>query len=50
MSIDTGGVIAVKKLWPSTHTTATVTCKADNSMSGRVQDSFSVEVRTLGSI
>ena len=50
VSIDTGEVIAVKKLWPSTHTAATATCKADDGTSGRVRDSFSAEVRTLGSI
>ena len=50
VSIDTSEVIAVKKLWPSTHTAATATCKADDGTSGRVRDSFSAEVRTLGSI
>ena len=50
VGIDTGEVIAVKKLWPSTHTAATAICKADDGTSGRVRDSFSAEVRTLGSI
>ncbi|CAN6270900.1 unnamed protein product [Urochloa humidicola] len=44
VSLDTGEVIAVKKLWPSTVAAA---CKDDG---GRVRDSFSAEVRTLGSI
>nr|CAB3504434.1 unnamed protein product [Digitaria exilis] len=48
VSIDTGEVIAVKKLWPSTHTAS---CKKeDGGTSGRVRDSFSAEVCTLGSI
>ncbi|PWZ43866.1 LRR receptor-like serine/threonine-protein kinase RCH1 [Zea mays] len=47
VSIDTGEVIAVKKLWPSTQTAAT---SKDDGTSGRVRDSFSAEVRTLGSI
>ncbi|RLM65892.1 LRR receptor-like serine/threonine-protein kinase RCH1 [Panicum miliaceum] len=47
VSLDTGEVIAVKKLWPaSTHAAA---CK-DDGTSGRVRDSFSAEVRTLGTI
>ncbi|CAL5018458.1 unnamed protein product [Urochloa decumbens] len=45
VSLDTGEVIAVKKLWPSTVAAA---CKDDGG--GRVRDSFSAEVRTLGSI
>jgi hypothetical protein len=48
VSIDTGEVIALKKLWPNT--THAAACKDDGGTSGRVRDSFSAEVRTLGSI
>ncbi|KAJ9700940.1 hypothetical protein PVL29_006325 [Vitis rotundifolia] len=43
--IDNGEVIAVKKLWP----TAMGAANGDNDKSG-VRDSFSAEVKTLGSI
>ncbi|XP_040379680.1 LRR receptor-like serine/threonine-protein kinase RGI1 [Oryza brachyantha] len=47
VGLDTGEVIAVKKLWPSTRT---ADAKDDAVCGVRVRDSFSAEVRTLGSI
>lgn len=47
VGLDTGEVIAVKKLWPSTRNGAD---KDDVAGGGRVRDSFSAEVRTLGCI
>jgi len=49
VSLDTGEVIAVKKLWPaSSGSSHSAACKDDGG--GRVRDSFSAEVRTLGTI
>ncbi|GJN12033.1 hypothetical protein PR202_ga30276 [Eleusine coracana subsp. coracana] len=48
VSIDTGEVIAVKKLWPNTHPAAAN--KDDDAAANTIRDSFSAEVRTLGSI
>ncbi|KAG1362512.1 receptor-like protein kinase 2 [Cocos nucifera] len=48
VNMDNGDVIAVKKLWPSTGTAAPAS--KDDGNSNRVRDSFSAEVRTLGSI
>ncbi|XP_008812406.3 receptor-like protein kinase 2 [Phoenix dactylifera] len=48
VNMDNGDVIAVKKLWPSTGTAAPA--GKDDGNGNRVRDSFSAEVRTLGSI
>ncbi|KAL6971137.1 hypothetical protein U1Q18_030817 [Sarracenia purpurea var. burkii] len=45
--LDNGEVIAVKKLWPPTTMSAAST---DDDKCGGVRDSFSAEVKTLGSI
>jgi hypothetical protein len=55
VEIENGDVIAVKRLWPTT-TKARTTTRYDHSQSdklavnGGVRDSFSAEVKTLGSI
>ncbi|ONK70954.1 uncharacterized protein A4U43_C04F3220 [Asparagus officinalis] len=47
VNMDNGDVIAVKKLWPNTNSMVTTKEEAN---SNKVRDSFSAEIRTLGSI
>ncbi|KAI3943880.1 hypothetical protein MKW92_013229, partial [Papaver armeniacum] len=48
--MDNGEVIAVKKLWPTTVHTPNNNNDACGGVGGGVRDSFSAEVKTLGSI
>ncbi|CAL9130497.1 unnamed protein product, partial [Musa acuminata var. zebrina] len=49
VQMDNGEAIAVKKLWPTSASAGKLAAKEDCN-SSRVRDSFSAEVRTLGSI
>ncbi|KAE8662356.1 LRR receptor-like serine/threonine-protein kinase RCH1 [Hibiscus syriacus] len=49
VELDNGETIAVKKLWPTTMA-AGYDCHSDKAGVGGVRDSFSAEVKTLGSI
>ncbi|CAD5164034.1 unnamed protein product [Musa acuminata subsp. malaccensis] len=49
VQMDNGEAIAVKKLWPTSASAGKMAAKEDCN-SSRVRDSFSAEVRTLGSI